>query len=216
MKTRARMVVAGAAAMAGYGLAIRPWHLRWGATDTEVNQPQPGDDLIPHPSTESTRSITINASATAIWPWLVQMGQGRGGLYSYDWIENLLGLDIHSADRIIPELQDLKVGDIVRFAPEGGPGMCVAAIEPNRALVLTAMDLSTRRPVDRTNPTYLNFTWSFILSEIDEQTTRLTIRGRGDARPRFLAVLYLLLEPAQFVMERKMLLGIKQRAEEPI
>ncbi len=198
--------------LAAYLLALRPWHLKWGASEDEVSQPLPGDDLIPEPQTESTRAITINAPATTVWPWLVQIGQGRGGFYSYDWLENLFGLNIHSANRIIPQWQALNIDDIVRLTPEGAE-MSVATIEPNRALVLRAIDPSTKRPVDRDKPTYWDFTWAFVLHELDERSTRLVVRARGDYKPASLTVLGFLLEPIQFVMERKMLLGIKQRAE---
>ncbi|MEM8532269.1 MAG: hypothetical protein AAGF95_15595 [Chloroflexota bacterium] len=124
------LVLGGTLAASAYWLLLRPWYLHWGATDIDCERRLPGDDLIPRPYTQSTRAITIAASARDIWPWIVQIGQERGGFYSYDWLENLIGLDIHSADRIRPELQHLQVGDLIRFAPDGGPGMLVAALEP--------------------------------------------------------------------------------------
>jgi hypothetical protein len=89
---------------------LRSWRTKWGATDAEVHRSLPGDELVPHPKWGYAYAITIRASAVDVWPWLVQMGQDRGGMYSYEWLENLVGGDIHNADRIIPELQPLEVG----------------------------------------------------------------------------------------------------------
>ena len=208
------LVLGGTLAASVYWSLLRPWHLQWGTTDIDLERRLPGDDLIPRPYTQSTRAITIAAPAKDIWPWIIQIGQDRGGFYSYDWLENLIGLDIHSADRIRPELQHLQVGDLIRFAPDGGPGMLVAAIEPEYALVLRAMDLHTHQPVDRTESSYWDFTWSFILQPYDDHTTHVILRGRGDGHPRMVATLGVLVEPLQFVMERKMLLGLKQRVEQ--
>jgi len=201
-----------------YLLAIRPWHLRWGATGGEVRRPLPGDELVPDPQYETTHAVTIHAPADKIWPWLVQMGQGRGGLYSYDWLENLVGLNIHSADRIIPKFQHLKVGDTIPLAP-GGFGPSVVAIEPNQALVLGgAFNPFTGQPVDPNEPgvdAYWSVSWAFVLHELSQRTTRLVVRFRADYKPRVRLGLtvQLPLEPAHFIMERKMLLGIKERAE---
>jgi hypothetical protein len=187
-----------------YWLGLRPWHIRWGATDDEIARPLPGDEIVPRPRKWSTRAITIAAPAEAIWPWIAQIGQGRGGLYSYDWLENLVGCDIHSADRVIPELQYLEVGDVVRLGPEGYPAYHVVAIEPDRVLVLGGND-----------PDMGMHSWAFVLESIDEQTARLIVRSRDDYPPTLANVIIwrLITEPVHFVMERKMLLGIKQRAE---
>lgn len=98
-------------AAAAYIFLARPRLLRWGATDQEVDGLLPGDDLIPNADVTATRAITISASADQVWPWIAQLGQGRGGFYSCDFLENLIGADIHSADRIVPELQGIDVGD---------------------------------------------------------------------------------------------------------
>jgi hypothetical protein len=208
----------GAVVLIAYVVGIRPWHLRWGATAAEVHQSLPGDELVLHPKLAATHAITIHASAAEVWPWLVQMGQGRGGFYSYDWLENLFGLEIHNADRIIPEYQVLKVGDIVPLARDGfGPP--VVALEPNRVLVLGGtFDPRTRRtvrPSDRVPAEYYSSSWVFFLEPIDAKTTRLIERLRGDWSPSLRNTLFnrVLLEPASFGMERKMLLGIKERAE---
>ena len=202
-RVNAKLVVgaiSGLAAMSAYAFLIRPWHLRWGATDEEVNMPLPGDEFVGDPKLNATHAITINAPAADVWPWLVQLGQRRGGFYSYSWLENLVGCDMHNADRIVPEWQELKVGDEVWLHPKAPP-LRVLAIEPGRAIVLEKC-------------------WSFVLHPIDENRTRLIIRGRGEFNPDFKnGLLNFLLwrgifEPAHFIMERKMLLGIKQRAED--
>ena len=112
------LAVASAAGFAAYVFAIRPWHRRWGATDAEVSGSMPGDDLVEGANFQTTRAIDIDAPLEAVWPWLAQIGQGRGGFYSYDLLENLMGLDIHSADRILPEFQDLRVGDVIPIEPD--------------------------------------------------------------------------------------------------
>ena len=190
----------GAAAVSAYAFFIRPWHLRWGATTKELKAPLPGDDLVQHPKLNATHAITIDAPVENVWPWLVQMGQNRGGFYSYTWLENLVGCHMHNANRIVAQWQDLEVGDEVWLHPKAPP-LRVLLIEPMRAIVLEK-------------------TWGFFLEPIGENRTRLIIRGRGEFNPDLNnAILNLLLwrgifEPAHFIMERKMMLGIKQRAEE--
>jgi hypothetical protein len=187
---------------------LRPWYSKWGATKAEVKRSLPGDDLVPHPKLETTRAITIQAAAAEIWPWLAQMGQGRGGLYSYERLENLIRCDMHNADRIIPELQNLQVGDKVRFVPDDNLAFDVAAIEPGRALILRG-DI----PGEQATPT--TWIWLFFLDPIDEKSTRLIIRSRLVYEPSLGNVLMwrVFTDPISFVMERKMLQGIKARAE---
>lgn len=210
-KTLARLIglgAVGAAAAVTYELVIRPWHLRWGATAQESQRPLPGDELVPHPRQSSTRAITIYAPAAEIWPWLVQLGQGRGGFYSHDWLENLAGCNIHSASRVIPKYQQLAVGDRVRLGPEGYPFYTVAAIEPEQALVLRAGDPKEASP-------HVYDSWVFYLNEITSGLTRLIVRNRRDytSTAANFITWRIITEPAQFVMESKMLQGIKQRAE---
>ena len=198
-KISAGLALASAGAVATYVWAIRPWHLRWGATDEEMDQPLPGDELALHPNLRATHAITINAPTADVWPWLAQMGQGRGGFYSYTWLENLVGCHMRNADEVVPEWQELKVGDSVWLHPKAPPTK-VVAIEPGRSIVLKGWG-------------------AFVLNPIDEKTTRLIIRSQGKYDPDLKnAVLNFLLwrvvfEPAHFIMERKMLLGIKERAE---
>ena len=188
-------------ALAAYVLALRPWHLGWGATDAELKEPLPGDDLVPSPKGVATHAITIQATLTDVWPWLVQIGQDKGGFYSYSWLENLVGCRLHNADRVMPEFQHLQAGDVVRLHPKAPP-LPVVVCEPYRAIVLGS---NTKNPG----------TWGFYLKEINGQTTRLIMRGRGDWQPSLAAWLcqYVLFEPAHFIMEQKMMRGIKRRAE---
>jgi hypothetical protein len=215
-------LVGGALLPWAYLLLVRPWHTRWGATREEADRPLPYDHFVPSPISQTTRAVTIDAPPEEVWRWLVQLGVGRGGLYSYDWLENLADLDVHSAEGIVPELQDLKVGDLVRLAPESmgaEAGWRVAAMEPGRALVLhQPADTESGRPLDRGDPglgNYYGWNWAFVLVKTDGGGTRLIVRSRVDGRPRLpIGVLHLmLLEFPHFVMERGMLKGIKKRAQ---
>lgn len=208
-------LLAGSAATV-YALSLRPWHLRWGATLAEVQAVLPGDALVPAPKIAATHAVTIKAPPHRVWPWLVQLGQGRGGFYSYDRIENAMGLNIHTADRIVPELQTLQVGDTIPLAPDGF-GLPVAILQPEQALVLHG---DTRIPGGEGVPPmrpgeFLAASWGFYLREPKPGVTRLVERFRCDfTGTRLNHVVYNgFLEAGAFVMERKMLLGIKERAE---
>lgn len=180
----------------GY-LAIRPWHLRWGATTQEVARAMPGDlEYIGW-----TRAITIDTPPEQIWPWLVQWGQGRGGWYSYDWLENLLGFDIHTADRILPEYQNLEVGDPICMSSSFCPNH-VTVLEENRWLSWQAED-------ENGNPV-----WTFTLGlfPLDSTHTRLIVREsfRSEFMPPSAVFV---LEIPDVVMELKALNTVKDRAE---
>lgn len=207
MTTRTMKELAGGVVL-GAGLAafVYPAYLRerclnWGATPVEVWREMPGDDLLQPAPVVSTRAITIAAPPSAIWPWLVQLGPGRGGAYTYDWIENLLRLDMHSANEILPEFQDLKPGDTVPLGPGGVP-IRVEILDTERAMVLRSEDG--------------NWVWAFGLYREGAGITRLISRNRiaypGRKLPYRAFVRYV-MEPGSLVMERKMLLGIKARAE---
>jgi hypothetical protein len=206
-QTRARaaeIAVAASGTIAALALFGRTRLLRWGATDAEIAGLQPGDDLIVDANVTATRAITIRRSPDVVWPWIAQLGQGRAGFYSYDFLENLLGFDIHSADRVVPEWQQLEVGDQVRLAAKAG--LNAAIVEPGRALVLQgSLPIARRPPFDST--------WAFILDQQPDGTTRLLSRERYGYK-RWWAPW--VVEPTQaisFVMSRKMLLGIRDRAE---
>lgn len=195
------LIGAGAlAAIVAYPALLRGKCLTWGASPDEVTRAIPGDDLLPAPDMFSTRAVTIDAPPEAVWPWLVQMGSGRGGAYTYDWIENLFGLNMHSANEILPEFQDLKVGDVLPLG-SNGPRLRVEIFEPQRALVLRSEDGK--------------WVWAFALHSHDGQT-RLVSRNRiatPDASALVGLFNLMVMEPGSLVMERKMLLGIKERAE---
>ena len=191
---------------------------RWGATDAEVQRTFPGDDLVPHPKGEYTHAITIHTPATEVWSWLVQIGQGRGGFYSYELLENLIGCKMRNVDKIIPELQHLEVGDSIPMHPTMGSPYKVVAIETGRALVLQIrVDTKTKNTFELTDKMpekYQNSSWVFFLDEIAEGTTRLISRSRNDWNKSLGNTLFFgIFGPISLVMDRKMLLGIKQRAE---
>jgi hypothetical protein len=204
-----RRAAAGAAvigtAVAGYILLVRRWQLRWGATDEECDAILAGNDLIPNPDLTATRAITVHAPAEQVWPWVAQLGQGRGGFYSYDALENLVGCDIHSADQIVPEWQDITVGDQVNLHPE--VGLDVAVVEPGRALVLRG-----GVPMGTAPPPY-DFTWAFVLREQPDGTTRLLVRERYAYTQRWAPLLVEPVAVVAFVMTQRMLRGIRDRAE---
>ena len=202
MKLTRRLITIAAAATGAYLQLIRPWHERWGATDEENQRPMPGDEEVQRPMIKGTRAVTIEARPEEIWPWLVQIGTGRAGWYSYDWIENRMGLDISSTNRIIPEFQRLEVGDTIPLAP--GLAIPVKAIKPNESLLLVGHD-----------PKVGDTSWVFGLYARDERHTRLVIRAhvRWPLTPGGILCL-LVTDPGSFLMVRKMLLGIKLRAEQ--
>ena len=206
----------GAASVAAYALLVRPWLLHWGLNDDEKQLALPGDELIQQPNYETTRAITIHASASRVWQWLVQIGVGRGGFYTYDTLENIAGLNIQSANEIRPEWQNLQIGDVIHISPV--TPLKVEILEPNHALVLhVAMSLFTAAMVDAHDPAtteFIDWTWAFVLDEIMPMTTRLVVRVRGHYKPdRLKLVVPVVLEPIHFIMECGMMQGIKSRAE---
>jgi hypothetical protein len=184
------LALTGTAALLAYFGVLRPRIRTWGATPAESTKALPGDDLVEDAGLETTRAVTIAAPVDEVWPWLAQLGQDRGGFYSYEWLENLAGCRMRNADRVHPEWQERAVGETVLLHPANG--LTLARFEPNRLYGLEGG-------------------WFFVL-EPDDGRTRLITRGRV---PRGLAsVAYgILLELPHFVMERKMLLGIKARVE---
>jgi hypothetical protein len=179
-----------------YARLLRRPILRWGATEEEAASRLPGDELLEDADGVATRAIDIAAPPSAVWPWIAQMGPApRGGAYTYDWIENLLGLDMHSAEEVLPEFQHPEVGDVLGY---GTNRMRVERVEPERVLAWRSEDG--------------NWVWTFVLSGHDG-TTRLISRNRFRLPTLVARVGMLPMEPASLVMERKMLRGIKERAE---
>lgn len=193
------------AAIVTLGFLFRRFHLRWGATDAEVAGGLPGDDFLSVADLQATRAVAIKAPANAVWPWLAQMGQGRGGLYSYDFLEDLVGLDIHSADRIHPEWQDIKAGDRFHLAPAASADLEVGLVDQGSALVLRVPPGSPPGPFD--------FTWAFVLRPQSDGTTRLLVRERYAYRQWWTRCMVEVVEVVSFIMSRRMLHGIRSRAE---
>jgi hypothetical protein len=190
-------VVALCAALAAvtYGRLRRPI-LTWGATDEEASGALPGDELLPAPDGASTRAIDIDAPPADVWPWLAQMGPSpRGGAYTYDWIENLLGLNMHSVDRVLPEFQHPQVGDTIGL---GSNRMRLELVEPQRALAWRSEDG--------------NWLWTFVLEDRGGRT-RLLSRNRFRLPSIANRIGMVPMEPASLLMERRMLRELKRLSE---
>jgi hypothetical protein len=204
-------------------LVLRPRSHRWGATGAEVRGGLPGDELVPDSKQGYTQAITIDAPPANVWPWVVQIGYGRAGWYTYDWVYALLGGrnfydGKHSAKRIIPELQDLQVGDQLKIA-ETMP-FDVAILEPNHVLGLVArVDWATNEPYDLDAPLpekYMNSGWVYVLQPLGDSQTRLFARWRASYSPSLAMTLTLgiPIDAGAMLMQPKMLKGIKARAEQ--
>jgi hypothetical protein len=210
-------------AAAAYALVVRPWQLRRGATDAEVERALPGDALIPRPKHGYTQAITIDAPPAEVWPWLVQIGHQRAGWYSHDALHRLMGIAgsvedaERSAEHVIPELQTLQVGDAIEIAPE--MAYRVVALEPEQALVLfTQLDLGTWEavePGEALPERYMRSSWAWVLEPRGEDRTRLIVRVRSDYDDRWNDVLAAVVpnELGSLIMQPKTLRGIKARAE---
>lgn len=186
-------------------VAARPWHMRWGSTPAELQAGLPGDDTLLRPTYQIQHAVSVDAAPDRIWPWLVQLGEDRGGFYSYAWLERIFGFQVHNADRIHPEWQRLAPGDTV-FATHVGwlgqrrrLGWRVGEVRPDTVLVLE--------------------NWgSFVLLPVGAGSTRLIARTRGAGPDGIKSVVlaplgFALFEPVHFIMQRKMLLTLKERAE---
>ena len=214
MRTKAALLL-GAVAWVNYDATVRKWMLEWGSTAAERSASLPGDEVVEDVMTHHTRAVTVDAPPEAVWPWLAQMGDHRAGFYSYDWVETYVFPGTvhrvdgrHSAIRIHPELQDIRVGDRIDTGSVGHVriGAHVTTCEPNRALVIGS--------------------WAFVLEPLPAGRTRLLNRERdsgwlkmalprrsGPLRCLAGAIDYVVGEPLHFAMVRKMLLGLKARAE---
>ena len=208
-----KVTMIGAAGLGAYVLFFRPWQRSWGASDEEMYCTLPGDELVHHADVVETRVVTIKATPAAIWAWLVQIGQGRAGYYSYERLENLAGLKMKNAEGINPDWQHLVVGDIVP-AESGGRGFKVYALEHDRALVLGGREGDTG-VFEGFTQMFPEFSWAFILVPVDSEHTRLISRFRGSSQPSFWnKMIVIFFEPIEFLMTSRMLLGIKKRAEQ--
>lgn len=193
--TLARLLAA-AGLLAAYWRWAREPVMTWGARPDEAHATLPGDELLPDADGVSTRAISVDAPASAVWPWIAQMGPApRGGAYTYDWIENLLGLDMHSADEVLPDFQDPQPGDTIGYGPNV---MRMERVEPGRVLAWRSADG--------------NWVWTFVLRE-EDGATRLISRNRFRLPTVGARLGMLPMEPGSLVMERKMLRGMRDRAE---
>ena len=195
-RRRRRAALALVAALGALYPLLRRSILTWGATSEEAASRRPGDELLEDADGVSTRTITIDAPAASVWPWLAQMGPSpRGGAYTYDWIENLFGLDMHSVDRVLPEFQHPEVGDTIGLGPNR---MRLERVEPRRVLAWRSEDG--------------NWVWTFVLEEHDGRT-RMVSRNRFRLPTLAARIGMLPMEPGSLLMERRMLRGIKEGAE---
>jgi hypothetical protein len=195
-----------------FGVA-RPWFLGWGATAAERDRPLPGDDIVPDGAPRETRAITIHAPAPVVWAWVTQLGQDRGGFYSYELLEDLAGCEMPSIERLDPSLQQWRIFDKLWMYPPrklGGAGHAeLRALEPGRAL-----GFATRRPGTALTATP-DGSWSFVVEPGPAATSRLLIRGRAAGPAPLFAVAFdrLAFEPMHFVMERRTMETIGALAE---
>jgi len=203
------LFVASVAGIVGYLTLLWPWMISWGATKEEQKKSLPGDDLVPQANIQTTKGLTIKARPEAIYPWLLQIGVDRGGMYSYDWLENLFGLKVHTVNRIVPEYQNVQIGDFWRFTPKDyilnpGPGLYVRELQANRAVLLSfGME---NKPDDANIDS-----WQFVLEPQANGSTRLLLRSRMKMKPELPIKLTYFI---QFIMERKMMIEIRKRAEQ--
>jgi hypothetical protein len=197
--TVALLVVLTLAAL--YWLTLGRHFAECAPTPDDLARSMPGDAIIANPTHSAMDAVTINASPDDIWPWLVQIGYQRGGLYSYDWLDRLFGfLDRPSANRVLPEFQHLVVGDTIRLGPR--QELTVATLQPRRALALSY----TRGDFE--------WVWQFGLYPLDQGRTRLVSRGTERYQKNIVTWFFMcIMKPAAFIMTRRMLLGVKARAE---
>ena len=207
------MLLAAGAAVVGEAVLI---HLgrTYGSTARERDLVLPGDRIVGRPQVVTDHAVTVDAPPSAVWPWLLQMGWGRGGWYTARWVDRLLfPANGPSADDIIPDLQGLSIGD---FIPDGPPetecGMIVEQLEPERALVLHS---NSHLPLSWRERAELDWSWAFVLHPLDDgRRTRFHFRSRWTTAPWWFTLGgWLVVVPADFVMSRAMLRGVKERAE---
>jgi hypothetical protein len=200
-----------------YFYVLRNWLARWGATEAEQHRHLPGDDLVAEPQWGFTQAITINAPVSQVWPWIVQLGQGRAGFYTYESLENLAGSNIHNADRIVPEWQNLKLGDEVKIFEDGG--FVVRDMQLERYLVLHGrVDLETGKgnQFDAPMPEkFMEATLGWFLEPLSDQYTRLISHSNMNYSGQLVNELTYgePMKVGSFIMDRGMLEGIKKRAE---
>lgn len=206
------LALAFGAILAVFFTCVRPWYLQWGASDAEARATLPGDEIIPSSAGQTTRAVTVDASAESVWRWVAQIGQDRGGFYSFDLLENLVGCRMPTIDILRPDKQIWRPGDkLWMYPPDRAGGVGFATLRrhvPGRALAFGTHAVGT--PITAQE----NGSWAFVVQPLDPYTTRLLFRGRGAPRSwAGVAFDRSIFEPVHFVMERRTLVGIKQLAE---
>jgi len=193
---------------------LRQQRTSWGGKDSELYSKLPGDDIISHPKWQYTQGISINTTTDKVWPWLVQIGQGKGGFYSYEMLENLVGCKIHNTEKIIPEYQKLKPGDNIMLHPK--VPYPVAEVREGNTIVLHYDSRTGQKQVSGTKPSnYFESTWLFLVTKQGNQSSRLISRFRIDynlSTQNRIAYGYF-VEPVSTTMQKQMLKGIRKRAE---
>jgi hypothetical protein len=213
-RTNVRRIALAFGAGTAYVFALRPTLLCWGATYREAGARYPGDDLIENATSRSTMATSLPAPPEAVWPWLVQMGNDRAGWYSWDLLDNG---GRPSTDRIVPEWQDLAVGDRVPAVPSGEIYFRVEVLDPGRTLVLRSdLELPSGRSVDPRGPlprAYSDGIWAFHLRPLPDGCTRLIVRTRGRGEPSAANRLFAWLfgEPAHFIMQQRQFRNLRRR-----
>lgn len=213
MKRRLAAAAVMATSVVGYERWVKPWQQQWGATEEERIVRLPGDELVTEPAAQLTRVITIDAPPDRVWPWIVQLGADRGGFYSYDWLENLFGLMIHSADDVVADWQELQVGDVVYASRDRTAGWHVVDLRPNETLVLKVADVAAGRPLRRDEQLKWEFLWTFALRPTASGATRFLVRERVAFGSALTRMVMAPVGVVSFVMTRRMMLGIKTRVE---
>ncbi len=196
---------------------LKPFRNRWGLSKEEARRKLPGDGLVIEPKTKFTHTITINAPAEYVWPWVAQMGQGRGGFYTYEALENLIGLNIYNSDVVLPEFQNPKIGDIIPFGPDSGYPIVIYE-EGSAMAIETKLNLETNNDYDPNisiPENFLHLTWLWYVEALNGNRSRFISRNRVAYGPSLKAKLIFgfFSEPIVYAMDRKMCLGIKKRAE---
>ncbi len=204
--------------LAGYlTIFLKTFRSHWGLSRDTAGRSFPGDEIIPEPKAQFTHGVEIDAPTSCIWPWIAQIGQGRGGFYSYELLENLSGLGIYNADEILPEFQYPKLGDKIPFSDKDAYPLIVC--KPGSAMAIeTCIDLDTNQLYDPTIGTpqnFLHLTWLWYIEPLDKNRSRFISRNRAvtSSTLKNRLLFGFLMEPIIFAMDRKMCLGIKKRAE---
>lgn len=196
-------------------VALRPWYMKWGATESELQRLYPGDQLAPNVLSVATRAITIQSPPTQVWPWIAQVGEDRAGFYSYTWLENLFLADMHNADWINSQWQTRQLGDTVWLTRkdryQGTARTVIAMYEPGHSMVLVSP--RDYEKLAQYGPP-IDGAWAFIVEPEGKNASRLIMRSRGRSKGLLKRAFdYLVFDPVHFIMERGMMLGIKERAE---